>query len=80
MATVKIQINSETNIILFKRMNQEIVNDYKRKGVIPTMNQHKATFEDTHGVKIEYGRGGNFWKYLEFPSEQDYTLAMLKWL
>jgi len=80
MASVKIRINSETNIILFKRMNQTIVDEYKSKGISPTMNQHKAMFEKTHDVKIEYGRGGNFWKYMEFSSEQAYTMAVLKWL
>lgn len=79
MASVKILINSETNIILFKRMNQTIVDSYKRKGIIPNMGEHKAMFEATHGVKIDYGKS-NFWKYMEFPTEQDYTMAMLKWL
>jgi hypothetical protein len=80
MASVKVLINSETNIILFKRMNQTIIDGYKRKGIIPTMREHKATFEATHGVGIAYNADSGFWKYMEFPSEQDYTMAVLKWL
>ena len=77
MASVKVLINSETNIILFKRMNQSIVDN--RTGKLPSMAEHKIEFEKTHNVKIEYGNGG-FWKHMEFPTEQAYTMAVLKWL
>lgn len=79
MASVKVLINSKTNIILFKHMNESIVIGYKRKGILPSMAEHKVTFEDIHGVKIEFG-DSTFWQYMEFPDEQAYTMAMLKWL
>jgi len=75
---MKVLINSETNIILFKRMNKSIVD--ARTGKLPTMGEHKAEFERTHGVRIEYGPSGNFWEFMEFPDEQAYTMAVLKWL
>lgn len=59
-------------------MNQAIVDNYKRMGVIPSMGQHKTTFETTHGVKITVTNSN--WSHIEFPSEQDYLLAVLKWL
>ncbi len=76
---VKVKINSENNILLFKHMNKEVVDSYKRKGIIPTMGEHRTTFEATHGVKVEMGESGNFWSHLEFPNEQAYTMAVLKW-
>jgi len=74
-----VKINSENNILLFKRMNKEIVDSYKRRSVIPTMGEHKKTFEATYGVKIEMGESGNFWSHLEFPDEQVYIMALLRW-
>jgi hypothetical protein len=74
-----VKINSENNILLFKRMNKEIVDSYKRRGIIPTMREHKKTFEATHGVKVEMGESGNFWSHLEFLDEQAYIMALLKW-
>ena len=74
-----VKINSENNILLFKRMNKEVVDSYKRKGIIPAIGEHKKTFEATHGVKVEMGESGNFWSYLEFPDEQAYIMALLKW-
>lgn len=76
---MKLRINSESNIILFKRMNQAIVDSYKRKGIIPSMGQHKATFEATYGVQLELGESHMFWKFMVFPTEQDYLIAVLKW-
>ena len=76
---VKVKINSENTILLFKHMNKEVVDSYKRKGIIPTMGEHKKTFEATHGVKIKMGASSNFWSHLEFPDEQAYIMALLKW-
>ena len=76
---VKIKINSENNVLLFKRMNQEIVDTYKFTGKTLTMNEHRKRFEETHGVKIEMTESGNFWSHIEFPDEQSYTMAVLKW-
>lgn len=58
-------------------MNQAIVSSYKRKGVIPSMGQHKDVFERTYGVEIIVDNSK--WQALEFPSEQDYLMAVLKW-
>lgn len=77
---MKVLINSKTNIVLFKHMNQRIVDGYKRKGIIPTMREHQATFETTYGVKVDYSADTGIWKHMEFPTEQDYTMAVLKWL
>ncbi len=77
---VKIKINSENHVLLFKRMNQEIVDTHKFTGKIPTMGDHKKRFEETHGVKIEVSESGNFWSHIEFPDEQTYLMAVLKWL
>ena len=80
MPGVRVTITSETNIILFKHMNRSIIDGYKRKGIIPTMREHKDKFEATHGVKIAYNADTGVWKYLDFDTEQDYMMAMLKWL
>ena len=61
-------------------MNQSLVDGYKQQGFTPNMGQHKAMFESTHMVKLESGQSYNFWKYMIFPSEQAYTMAVLKWL
>ena len=45
-----VKINSENNILLFKRMNKEVVDSYKRKGIIPAMGVDRNRFEETHGV------------------------------
>ena len=59
-------------------MNQFIVDSHKL-GTVPSMSEHKKIFEAEHGVKIEFGTGG-FWKHMEFPSDEAYTLAVLKWM
>lgn len=73
-----VEINKPGNILLFKHMNQAIVDSYKRKGIIPSMSQHKDAFERTYGVQIIVDN--SYWQALEFPSEQDYLMAVLKWL
>lgn len=78
----KVQINSSTNIILFKRMNQKIVDQCRihlNMKDIPDMMHHMVTFEQTYGVKIHAENWGN-WTHMEFPSEEAYTMAVLKWL
>ena len=72
-----VKINTPGNILMFKHMNQMIVDKYKRQGIIPNMGQHRATFELTHRVKVVADNSN--WTALEFTTEQDYTLAMLKW-
>lgn len=74
---VKVEINSEANIRLFNRMNRRIVNSWD---TMPSMAKHKQLFEATYGVKVEISESGNFWSHLEFPDEQSYTMALLKWL
>lgn len=72
-----VKINTRGNILMFKHMNQAIVDSYKRQGTIPNMAQHRAKFEETHGVKV--GTNGSNWQALEFATEQDYLMATLKW-
>jgi len=40
--------------------------------------QHKDAFEQLHNVKVIPSNWGN-WADLEFPSDQDYTMFMLRW-
>lgn len=62
---------------LFKNMNRAVVDSYKRKGSMPNLGQHRDTFEQTYNVKIIVKN--NIWAGVEFPDEQAYTLAALKW-
>lgn len=72
-----VKINTPGNILLFKHMNRAIVDSYKRQGITPNMEQHRARFEETHGVKVIAGHSN--WQALEFATEQDYLMATLKW-
>ena len=56
-----------------------LTQDCTRKGIIPTMREHQATFEATYGVKVDYSADTGIWKHMEFPTEQDYLMALLKW-
>lgn len=78
---VKIDINSKDNIILFKRMNQRIIDNYRLVlgNDIPDMKQHRELFEQTYGVQIHHENWGS-WTHMEFPSEEAYTMALLKWM
>lgn len=77
MASVTIKINQSGNILLFKHMNRVIVDSYKRKGIIPSLSDHKKLFEHTHGVEIILDNGN--WSHMKFSNEQDYLMAVLKW-
>lgn len=59
-------------------MNKFIIDEYKTTGIKPSIHKHKRMFEAEHGVKIEMD--GGFWRHMEFPSEEAYTMALLKWL
>lgn len=76
-----VKINEPGNIVLFKRMNQKVVDEYKIQlgTAIPDMMHHMMTFEQRYGVKIHAENWGN-WTHLEFPSEEAYTMALLKWM
>ena len=76
-----VKINEVGNIVLFKRMNQKVIDEYKIHlgTAIPDMMHHMMTFEQTYGVKIHAENWGN-WTHMEFPSEEAYTMALLKWL
>lgn len=78
---VKIDLNEPGNIILFKRMNQRIIDTYKLLlgNDLPDMQQHKELFEQTYSVRIHYENWGS-WTHMEFSSEEAYTLALLKWM
>lgn len=72
-----VRINTPGNILMFKNMNQVIVDKYKRQGITPNMAQHRTMFEQTHGVTVIAGHSN--WQALEFATDQDYLMAMLKW-
>lgn len=72
-----VKINTPGNILMFKHMNQAIVDSYNRRGITPNMGQHRTMFEQTHGVKVIAGHSS--WTALEFASDQDYLMATLKW-
>lgn len=69
--------NNKDAVDLYQRMNKTLVNGYKRVGNMPNLSQHTANFEKTYNVRVivENSR----WAGLEFPTEQDYLWAMLKW-
>ena len=78
---VKVLINTETNVALFRRMNKQVVDKYTvKQGKISNLAEHIKNFEAIHGVRITMAPSGNFWEAMEFPSEADYTMAMLKWM
>lgn len=62
---------------MFKRMNNALIDRYKRKGIIPSTGQHRDTFEQTYDVKVVVKNSR--WSGIEFPSEQAYTAAAIKW-
>ena len=74
-----IEINRPNNIILFKRMNQRIVDQHKILvgKSIPDMQHHMMSFEQAYGVRIHAKNWGN-WTHIEFPSESAYVAALLK--
>lgn len=76
-----VKINEDGNIVLFKRMNQAVIDEYKvgLNGEAPDISHHKELFEQRYGVKIHYANWGN-WTHMEFPSAEAYTLAVLKWM
>jgi len=78
---VKIDINTPNNIILFKRMNQRIIDNYRLHlgNDIPDMQQHRELFEKAYDVKIHHENWGS-WTHMEFTSQEAYTMALLKWM
>jgi len=63
-------------------MNQAVINEYKSQlGVrdVPSMGEHLRQFEEKYDVKIHCTNWGN-WDSVEFPSEEAYMMAVLKWL
>lgn len=63
-------------LTLFKRMNQPLVDSYKRSGLIPSLGQHHERFEQEYGVKVQ--TANSQWHGIEFPSESAYVAALLK--
>ena len=60
---VKVLINTETNVVLFRRMNKQVVDKYTvKQGRVPNMAEHIKNFEAMHGIKIVMGPSGNFWE------------------
>ena len=72
-----VRINSPGNFMMFHHMNQATVDYYKDRDITPNMAQHRAMFEQTHGVRVI--AENSTWQFLEFPTEQDYLMATLKW-
>lgn len=65
-------------LMMFKHMNKAVIDQYKLQSIMPDdLHLHKDRFEQIHGVQVilENSR----WHALEFPSEQAYLMAMLKW-
>ncbi len=65
------------NCAFFQKMNKTLVDSYKRRGIIPSILEHMKNFEQAYNVQVivENER----WSALEFSTEQDATLAILKW-
>ena len=77
---VKVLINTETNVVLFRRMNKAVVDKYTvKQGKVPNMVEHIKNFELMHGIRITIAPSGHFWEAMVFPSKAAYTMALLKW-
>lgn len=61
----------------FQHMNKAVVDRYKLQNIMADLHVHKDRFEQIHGVRVIVKNSR--WHALEFPSEHDYTMAMLKW-
>lgn len=62
----------------FQNMNKAVVDRHKLQSIMPIdLHLHKTMFEQTHGVRVIVKNSR--WAALEFSSEQDYLMAMLKW-
>ena len=62
---------------VFKNMNKVLVDSYKRRGIIPSLGEHRKNFEHTYNVRIVVDN--SIWSAFEFPSEHDATLAIIKY-
>jgi hypothetical protein len=62
---------------IFKKMNTVLVARYKRQGIIPSLGEHRKNFEQTYNVRVVVEN--NIWAALEFPSEQDAIVSIMKW-
>lgn len=76
MSTVIALTDPGVNFV-FKNMNNQLVDGYKRQGIVPTIHEHMKNFEQTYDVKITITNG--VWSLIEFPTEQDYVMAVMKW-
>ncbi len=64
---------------VFRNMNKRLVDGYKRQGIIPSLGEHRVNFEQAYGVKVTGDDGWASWSKVEFPDEQAYMMAVLKW-
>jgi hypothetical protein len=72
---VILQLKNELPI--FKKMNTALVARYKRQGIIPSFSEHRKNFEQAYNVRVVVEN--NIWAALEFPSEKDAIISIMKW-
>ena len=70
-----LQLKNELPI--FKKMNTALVARYKQQGIIPSLGEHRKNFEQAYNVRVVVEN--NIWAALEFPSEKDAIVSMMKW-
>ena len=72
-----VEINQSGTAMMFKHMNKAVVDQHQQSPLPIDLHLHKDMFEQIHSVRviIENCR----WHAVEFPSEQAYLIAMLKW-
>jgi hypothetical protein len=70
-------IVSIENSSMFKKMNRVLVDQYHRQGIVPSILEHQNNFQQAYNVQVivENSR----WSALEFFSEQDAIVSIMKW-
>lgn len=61
----------------FQHMNKAVVDRHQQSPLPIDLHEHKDRFEQIHGVRVILKNSR--WHAVEFPSEQAYLMALLKW-
>jgi hypothetical protein len=68
-------VSIENDSPMFTKMNTALIDSYN--GILPGLTQHKKNFEQAYKVQVKVKNSQ--WIALKFSTEQDATLATLKW-
>ena len=79
MEVPRVIVRIENARAVYKNMNKELIDSYKRQGIVlvPTLGEHTRNFEQEYNVRVIIENSA--WAAFEFPSEHDATLAIIKW-